>query len=50
MERPKTFDICFSVIFSCYDQSLISGRETGNYDLPPTTFGILLIFANFLRS
>ena len=24
----KKFDICFSVIFSCYDWSLISGKET----------------------
>ena len=28
MERFKNFDICFSVIFNCYDQSLISGIET----------------------
>ena len=26
----KKFDICLSVIFSCYDQNLISGRQTGN--------------------
>ena len=26
---PKSFDICFSVIFSRYDQSVISGKETG---------------------
>ena len=27
---PRTFDICFSVIFGCYRQSLISGREAGH--------------------
>ena len=26
----KNFDNCFSVIFSCYDQSLVSGRKTGH--------------------
>ena len=25
----KNFDICFSVMFGCYDQSFFSGRETG---------------------
>ena len=24
----EKFDICFLVIFSCYDQSFICGRET----------------------
>ena len=26
---PKNVDIYFSVIFGCYDQSFIYGRETG---------------------
>ena len=26
-KRPKNFDICCFVIFSCYDQSFISRRE-----------------------
>ena len=29
-KRLKNVDICFSVIFNCYDQNLISGRETGS--------------------
>ena len=28
-KRPRNFDICFGVIFSCYGQSLISGKEAG---------------------
>ena len=27
---PETFDICFCIILSCYDKSLISGTETGH--------------------
>ena len=26
---PKHFDICFCLIFNCYDKSFISGMETG---------------------
>ena len=40
----KNFDICVSVIFSCYDQSVISRRKTGHLALPPTYFEIFLIF------
>ena len=28
--EPKSFDKHFSIIFSCYNQSLFSGRETGH--------------------
>ena len=28
-KRPRNFDICFGVIFSCYGRSLISGKEAG---------------------
>ena len=45
----KIFDICFSIIFSCYNQSLISGKETGNWALPPINFEIILIFRSLLR-
>ena len=44
----KNFDICFSVIFSCYDQRVISGKETGHLTLPPTDLEIFLIFPSFL--
>ena len=38
----KNFDNYFSVIFSCYDQSLVSGRKTGQYILVfPTNFEVL---------
>ena len=47
---PKTLDICFSVIFKRFDQSLISGMVTGHEALPPTNFGIFQIFPSFLRS
>ena len=30
---PKYLDLCFSVIFNCYGQSVFSGRENGYYDL-----------------
>ena len=46
---PRNFDI-FWVIFSCYDQSLISGRETGHEALPSTNFEIFLMLSSFLRS
>ena len=49
MERTKNFDICFSVMFSCYEQSLISVQETGHQAFPPTGFQISLIFPSFLR-
>ena len=41
---PRNFHIFFCVVFSCYDQSLISGRETGHEALLPTNFEIFLIF------
>ena len=30
---PKDFTICFSLIFSCYGESLISGEETMHWAL-----------------
>ena len=39
-KRLKTLDICFSAMFTCHDQSLISGRKIGSYALPSTTFVI----------
>ena len=44
---PKNFDVCFSVMCSYYDQSLISGWEIlgdGHMDLPTTYFEICLMF------
>ena len=41
----KSFDICVSVIFSCYDQSVIFGRESGNLALSLTEFENFLIFS-----
>ena len=46
----KENDICFSVIYSCYDQNLIPGRETGHQAPPETNFDIFLISPSFLRS
>ena len=43
-KRPKGFDICFSVMSTCYGQSLISGRDTGHWALPPTNFKISSYF------
>ena len=28
--RAKNFEIWFCVIFGCYDQNFVSGRETGH--------------------
>ena len=47
----KNFDICFFVTFTCYNQSLISGRETrlgAKFCLQPTASKIFLIFLSFL--
>ena len=33
----KKIDTCFSVIFKCYDQSVICGRKTGHLALPPSS-------------
>ena len=46
----KNFDTCFSVIFSCYNQIVISGYEIGHLPLPPICFEIFLKFPSFLRS
>ena len=35
-ERLRNFDICLSVVFSCYDQSAISGKKTRHVVLFPT--------------
>ena len=43
MDRTKKLNICFSVIFDCYDQSFISWRETGHYTLPLLKLEIFLI-------
>ena len=45
----KNFDICFSVMFSCFDQSLISSEKTGQKALPPINIDISLVFLSFLR-
>ena len=37
-EGPKNFDICFSIIFSCHGQGLVSEKEIGNNALPPRNF------------
>ena len=52
MERKETksFDICFFVTFSCYDQSLVSGKQTGHQALPPINFKIFILFLSFLKS
>ena len=47
---PKNIDNCFFVVFNCYDQGLISKRNTGHQALPPTNFETFLIFPSFLRS
>ena len=47
---PKSYDACFSVMFSYYGQSFISGRETGRWALPLANIEIYLIFLRFLRS
>ena len=35
-EGLRNSDTCLSVIFSCNDQSVISGRKTGHVALIPT--------------
>ena len=40
----ENFDIYFCLLFHCYCQSFISGRETGHHPMPPTKFDIFLIF------
>ena len=44
-DGPRNFDICFRVIFSCYDLSLFSGREKGTSQCVKPTLTFLLIFA-----
>ena len=46
---PKNFDICSSIIFSCYGQSFTSAVETGHQILFPRNFKIFLILAQFLK-
>ena len=46
----KNFDIFLSIIFSCHNQSLISGRKTGHQALPPNKFETFVILPSLLRS
>lgn len=45
---PKSFNICFSLIFSYPDQSVLLGSETGYWFLSPTYLEFLLIFLVYL--
>ena len=49
-EGPNSFDICFRMIFSQYEQNLIYGRENGHKVLPPTNFEIFFNYASYLKS
>ena len=40
----------FACFFTCYCQSLISGRETGHWAMSQPKFEIFLIFSYFLKS
>lgn len=42
------FDICLSLIFTCYYQSAVSGRKTGHVALFSTDLEIFLIFSKIL--
>lgn len=46
----KYFDLCFSIYFSCYGRSLISGGETGRWALLPVGLQIFLIFPGLLKT
>ena len=32
--ESTNFDICFCVVFGCYDQNLFSAKETGHWAKP----------------
>ena len=50
LKGPKNVDICLTLIFRCYGQSLFSRGETGHQALPPTNFEIFLIFSILILS
>ena len=51
-KEPKSFDICFSILFRCYNKSVISERETCSvshqlWNFPVSQFSTITILKSF---